>query len=397
MFKKIMKITGLFFAVLIVLTSAYMSTNWPFWSNVLTLTANFSNSMTDESLYEPKATVIGDFKGAIPVAATSKLSADTVNILDSFVADNESAALIVYQGGAIQYEHYGAGYGAALRTESASMAKSVLAMMVGAAIDDGYVESVDDPIGKYYKDWAGTPKGDVSIKQYLRMSAGLRLHPMFGPPSSPMFQVYMGDDIRANMKTVDLEFVPGKEFQYSGLQTQALLLAIEDASGKPYAEYVSEKLWQPLGAKDGAVWLDHEGGSPRGFCCLYATARDWLRVGRMHLSLGNIDGQQLISANWMRDVITPSPNNPNYGYQTWLGTTHETERGYNRDVSLKVKHDAPFAVDDLIYFDGAGGQRVYISPSEDMVIVHTGPLNFEFEESWLPNLIAGDLDPIISQ
>jgi len=389
--KKILKAIGLFFVVLIVLSGAYMSTNWPFWSNVLTLTANFSSSMTDESLYEPKAIIAGDFKGPIPVAEISKLSTATIKTLDDYVAANTSAALIVYQGGAIHYERYGDGFDARLRTESASMAKSVLAMMVGAAIDDGYITSVDDPIGKYYRDWAGTPKGDVPIKHYLQMSAGLRLHPMFGPPSSPMFQVYMGDDIRSNMKNVDIEFEPGEEFQYTGLQSQALLLAAEEASGKPYAEYVSEKLWQPLGAGDAAVWLDRVGGSPRGFCCMYATARDWLRVGRMHLNLGNVDGKQLISAAWMRDVITPSPKNPNYGYQTWLGTEHVAERGYSRDVSVKVTHAEAFAVDDLIYFDGAGGQRVYISPSEDMVIVHTGPMNFDFEESWLPNLIVGDL------
>ncbi len=389
--KKFFKVTGYVLLALVVLTGAYMATNWPFWSNVITLSMNFSTATIDETIYEPKQTVTGGNGAPISKAATSNLSSATINELNQFMIEQKSAALLVYQNGEMHFETYGEGLTVDTRTESASMAKSVLALMVGAAIEDGYINSVDDPIGDYYAPWAGKPHGDVAIKNYLTMSAGLRIHPMFGPPSSPLFQIYMGDDIEEQMAKVDLEFTPGTEFQYNGLESQALLLALEAASGKSYADYLSEKVWRPIGAKDAAVWLDREGGNPRGFCCLFATARDWLRVGRLHLNAGNVDGQQILSAQWMRAVITPSSQNPNYGYQTWLGSTHEPERQYNQNIAAKVPHAEPFAVEDMIYFDGAGGQRVYIVPSMDLVIVHTGPIDFNWEESYLPNLIINDL------
>lgn len=389
------KILGKTLLALIVISGIYMAFNWPFWSNVLTLSMNFSTSVTDESLYEPKEVVKGNFQEPLLTIPKSLLSNDTQKTLRSFMAQNKSAALVIYQGNAIHFEEYGDGFDANLRTESASMAKSVLGMMIGAAIDDGYIKSADDPIGNYYKPWAGTPKGKATIKEYLQMTAGLRIHPLFGPPSSVMFQAYMGDNIPKQMQKIDLEFQAGTEFQYNSLNSQALMMALEAASGKRYSDYLSDTIWKNIGAKDAAVWLDRKGGVPRAFCCLYATARDWVRVAKLHLNNGGVNGKPVISAPWMKAIITPSEKNPNYGYQTWLGTKYQAERMYNNKVSVTAKHAAPFKSADIIYFDGAGGQRVYISPSFNLIIVHTGPLNFEWEESYLPNLIIGDLTELL--
>jgi len=107
----------------------------------------------------------------------------------------------------------------------------------------------------------------------------------------------------------------------------------------------------------------------------------------LQLDHGRVGERQLVPEQWMKDIITPSARNPNYGYLTWLGTTWEKERSYNRKSAAAAFHSEPFAAPDVIYFDGFGGQRVYIVPSKQLVIVTTGPLRQEWDDALLPNLI----------
>jgi CubicO group peptidase (beta-lactamase class C family) len=135
----------------------------------------------------------------------------------------------------------------------------------------------------------------------------------------------------------------------------------------------------------------------RTFCCIQATAEDWLRVGLLHLNRGRVGNVQVVPEDWMMQMRTPSAVNPNYGFQTWLGTVYEAKRSYGKGVPTYVPHSAPFAAPDMIYFDGAGGQRVYIVPSHQMVIVRTGAGGIDFktgafkwDDAIIPNaLIAG--------
>jgi CubicO group peptidase (beta-lactamase class C family) len=136
------------------------------------------------------------------------------------------------------------------------------------------------------------------------------------------------------------------------------------------------------------VTLDSEThGLARTFCCLDATARSWLEVGLLHLNRGRYNGEEVVPAAWMRDVVTPSPANPNYGYFTWLGTRHEETRVYNHKAGAFGYHSEPFAAPDVIYFDGFGGQRVYIVPSKSLVIVRLGDIVAKFDDAWLPNTL----------
>jgi CubicO group peptidase (beta-lactamase class C family) len=127
---------------------------------------------------------------------------------------------------------------------------------------------------------------------------------------------------------------------------------------------------------------------PRVFCCLDATARDWLRVGLLILNKGTVNNQQIVSTSWIDQMTTPSILNPNYGYLTWLGTEHKERRAYNRKSSATAFHKEPFIDNDVIYLDGFGGQRVYIVPSKKLVIVRTGDIQMEWDDSFLVNTIS---------
>jgi CubicO group peptidase (beta-lactamase class C family) len=187
----------------------------------------------------------------------------------------------------------------------------------------------------------------------------------------------------------------GSEFQYSNANSQLLLILLERATGKRYSSYLSSRLWQPLGAGDASLWMDREGGLPRGFCCLFATARDWLRVGRLMLEEGRVDGQQLVPAAWIAEMRRPAPANPNFGLHLWLGSPPGRERPYN-DYAVKAVHSEPFAAPDIAYIDGFGGQRVYVVPSLQLVIVRLGKSRVDWDDAILPNAIIRAVRPEMS-
>ena len=180
----------------------------------------------------------------------------------------------------------------------------------------------------------------------------------------------------------------GTQFDYTNINPEVLGILLQRVSGMSYAEYLSENLWRHVSDDPATVLIDTETTrTPRTFCCLDTTARAWLRFGLLHLNHGWVGDQQVVPEQWMQDVITPSERNPNYGYLTWLGTTYQKERRYNRKSSAAAFHSEPFAATDIIYFDGFGGQRVYIVPSKQLVIVSTGPLRQDWDDALLPNLI----------
>jgi CubicO group peptidase (beta-lactamase class C family) len=206
------------------------------------------------------------------------------------------------------------------------------------------------------------------------------------------FQMTLGGNIGPLALNQPLESEPGSRFDYNNVNAQDLGLIIQRATGTRYAQYLSESLWQRIGADDAFVVLDsEEHHMARTFCCLNATARSWLRLGLLHLNAGTANGAEVVPAAWMRDVATPSARNPNYGYLTWLGTEHQKKRYYNRKTSTHAFHSEPFVAKDLIYFDGFGGQRVYIAPSLGLVIVRTGDMATDWDDARLPNLIIRGL------
>ena len=293
----------------------------------------------------------------------------------------DSYALLIWQGGKLRLERYFAPYDAALTPESASMHKSVMALLVAAAIADGKIASVDDPIGKYVTEWAGDPRGAITLRQVLTMSAGLN------PPD--MAALADGARARAAVLGMRITSPPDAHFAYSNALSQLMVIVLESATGTPYADYLSRRLWRRVHADDAYVWLNEPDGFPRGHSALMARATDWLRVGLLIKNRGRVGHDQVIPAALIDQMTAPSRTNPNYGWQVWRGATWHRQRFYNdARTGFSVLASAPFAIDDLVYFDGFGGQRVYISRSRDLVIVRQGKLRPDWDDAMLPNLIA---------
>ena len=312
--------------------------------------------------------------------------------LDKAIAYGEQTgthALVIYHDQAIQLEHYYPDYDADSISSTQSMHKSVVAMLVGIAIAEGYIGSVDDSASLYLTEWADDERSKITIRQILQQSSGIDFATFGINPLGGFFQLMLGANVVPTALNLPLEVEPGTRFDYNSAMPQNMGLLIQRATDRRYAEYLSEALWRHLGTPDAWVILDsEEHGMARTSCCLEATARSWLHLGLLHLNQGRIGERQVVPADWMKAIITPSEHNPNYGFFTWLGTEYSEYRYYNRKTSTRVLHSQPFLAPDVIYFDGFGGQRVYIIPSRRLVIVRIGDLTTNWDDSYLPNVIT---------
>lgn len=359
----------------------------------------FTDIVRDVSYYEPREVVPGNPAPALKRAAEGERTISAAGWQEAldYAKAMDSLALVAWRNGAIEYEYYKDGFKPEDQTDPASMHKSVVALVVGAAIADGFIASVDDPVAKYVPEWAKDDRRAITIRHLLQMSSGLARAPFSLSPFSVTLRLNVGTEIRDLTLGVKAGKPPGTEFSYDSFNPQTLGIVIENATGKRYADYLSERIWKRLGTRNAHVVPDHAGGLARTYCCLHASAEDWVRVGLLYLNDGRVGEDQVIPAEWMRAVTTPSPTNPNYGYLTWLGTTYEPVRSYGAGVPIGVPHSAPFAAKDVIYFDGAGGQRLYVMPSLNLIAVRTGAggtdfqkQQFKWDDAIIPNaLIRG--------
>lgn len=308
-----------------------------------------------------------------------------------YAEDMQSYSLLIWRNGALEVEHYFSPHTEELRPESASMHKSVVGLLVAAAIADGDINSADDRVGDYISEWDNDPRGDITLRHLLTMASGLKpLSSEGGATSESVKYIFDGASARETTLGRPLKEAPGEVFHYMGVASQLLVMVLEKATEKPYTYYLSERLWRPIGADDAYVWLNEESGFPRGYTALLARASDWLRLGLLIKDRGVFEGEQIIPAALIDEATSSSIANSNYGWQIWLGAMHEEQRFYDdAKTSFSVLASEPFLVDDMIYFDGFGGQRVYISRSEDLVIVRQGEMRFDWNDAMLPNLVIG--------
>ena len=323
--------------------------------------------------------------------AEQGLSVESLQAALAYGAETGSDALIVWRGNGIQLEHYYEGVDENTITSTQSMHKSVVALLVGIAIAEGHIASVDDPASRYLPEWADDKRAAITLRHLLWQSSGIDFPTFAFGSLGPMMGLLVGQDMRPITLARQAVEPPATTFDYNSINPLILGLVIENATGRPYAQYFSEALWKPLGAGDAWVQLDKEGGMARSYCCLDVTARGWLRLGLLHLHNGVANGRRILPDEWMAEIRKPAPTNPNYGFLTWLGNEHVEQRSYNSKASLRTYHSEPFAADDVAYFDGFGGQRVYIIPSADMVIVRTGSIAGDWDDARLPNLLLTGL------
>lgn len=315
----------------------------------------------------------------------------------AYGAETESYALLVWWKGSLVLEHYYPGYSADVRSEPASMHKSVLGLVTAKAIEDGFIGSVDDPISLYIPEWQNDERGEITVLQLLNMSSGLASLSYVGGDDSQARQFMAGNlDARATVLGMHMEEgVDGPHFHYANAVSQLLMLVVENAIGGSYADYLSAEIWQPIGAEDAYVYNFEEDGFPRGYASFLARPLDWLRLGLLVKDNGVFAGEQVISSELMAELKGPAITNENYRWQIWRGATWQEQRFYNDEkAGFAVLQSEPYLTDDLVYFDGFGGQRVITSQEQDLVIVRLGNTSVTWDDAQLPNRVMRALESL---
>ena len=273
--------------------------------------------------------------------------------LDDYFAQRNVAGLLIVKDGEVLYERYGLGNTAATRWVSYSVAKSVTSMLVGAAIQDGYIATVDEKVTDYLPRLRGSAYEQTSIRNLLQMSSGVAWDETYDDPKSDVFidswaTLFLQRYLRLKPRAAP----PGETFNYNTAETNLVGTLLRAAIGNNLSTYLSEKIWQPFGMEALAKWtLTEPGGGEFGGCCLSATLRDYARLGLFAMSGGVLpDGTRVLPEGWMEQSTAPSPANSGYGYMWWP----QEHGGYAAS--------------------GIFGQRIYINPEEGLVIVQHAAL-----------------------
>jgi CubicO group peptidase (beta-lactamase class C family) len=286
--------------------------------------------------------------------------------LDDYLERNPTTGLLIARGDTILVERYRYGRTDRHRFTSWSMAKTVTAMLVGIAIAEGRIRSVDDLAAAYVPELAGTEYGRTSLRHLLQMSSGVQFSEQYTGSDdvsrlvTDTFRLLGAGGPRAVTAFNQRAAPAGTKFSYASVETQVLGLVVRGATNRPPAEYLQSRIWQLIGAEADATWLVDRSGQEATFCCLNAVLRDYARLGLLLAHDGNWRGRQIIPAAWVMDATTVRADQPHlrpgtatpflgYGYQTWI------QPGERRMFSLR----------------GVRGQLIYVDPQSKLVMVNT--------------------------
>ena len=241
--------------------------------------------------------------------------------LVDYMESQRIGGLIAVKDGRVRLERYGLGNHGGSRWISFSIAKSVVSMLIGAAIQDGYIESVDDAVVDYLPRLRGGTYEDVTVKHILQMSSGVAWNEDYADPDSDTARAPGGGmALIEYMRALPKEASPGEKFNYNTGETSIAGALLRAAIGNNLATYLTHKVWHPFGMEADASWLiDAPGGQEYGGCCINATIRDYARIGLFALNDGVTPlGRHILPPGWMAESTTPSPAYDGYGYYWWL-------------------------------------------------------------------------------
>jgi len=245
----------------------------------------------------------------------------------SAIESSNSIAYLLIKNDSIRVEKYWSGYGDTSVTNAFSIAKTLIGMLVGIAIEEGKIESVEQKVGDFLPAYKEGRASDLTVKHLLTMSSGINFDESYVSPFAYPARAYFGSDLKATVAEYEVTEKPGEQFEYLSGNTQLLSFVLEAATGKKVANYFSEKLWIPLGAKRPAYWsLDDEDGFEKAYCCFNSNARDLARLGQLYLKKGNWFGEQLVPSKYVEESIVPARLTEKddgsvltrYGYSWWM-------------------------------------------------------------------------------
>jgi CubicO group peptidase (beta-lactamase class C family) len=299
----------------------------------------------------------------------------------AWLEDSKTASFLVIQHDSLVYESYLRGHDATTLTNSFSMVKSITAMAVGLAVQQGLIDE-QAPVSTYLPRFAEGDGASLTVQELLQMRSNIPFGEDYKDPFGFQAKAYYRDDNRTLLEPYRVDSDPGTVFHYQGGNTMLLAEILDVVREGNLSQDIANGLWEQMGARHDAFWgLDGdpaEGAVERAFAQYYATTRDYARFGQMLLDSGAWKGQQLLDKGYVTRMITPVNQLTDevattyYGYQIWLGTTDD---------------GLPFSI-----MEGLRGQMVITVPALDLVVVRTGYTKSKGKKRHLPEDIYTVID-----
>lgn len=264
-----------------------------------------------------------------------------------------TVAFLIIKNGKILYENYAEGYSETSKTNSFSMAKSITTSLLFKAVQDGHIQSLDQPLTDFFPDFKGEYAAQCTVGDLASMSSGLNWNENYYSPFSMTAKAYYDGDLEDLILDLAIDEKPGQAFKYLSGNTQLLAMVIEKATQKSLSEYLSQSFWRPMGMNDIGLWqLDNENGIEKAYCCISTNARNFAKFGQLYLNKGSWKGQQIIDSSFTEMATKPKfDNSPEYGYGFWLSDYKDKQ---------------------IFTMQGILGQYVISIPEDDLIIVRLG-------------------------
>ncbi|WP_081208037.1 serine hydrolase domain-containing protein [Salegentibacter sediminis] len=277
-------------------------------------------------------------------------SEEATEALEKINKELKTVSFLMIKNDSIWFEKYYQDYTPAIRSNSFSMAKSIVVAMVGKAIMQGHIESLDQPVADFF------PQFDKELKvgDLASMASGLNWEENYYNPFGMTARAYYGNDLKKQILKLKVTETPGEAFKYLSGNTQLLAMVLEKATGENLSDYLSGNFWEPMGMQSNAFWqLDSEKyGMEKAFCCIASNARDFARFGKLFKDKGTWNGQTLLDSSFIERMTQARfEESPEYGYGLWLTNYREKE---------------------IFYMRGVHGQYVIVIPEDELVIVRLG-------------------------
>ena len=282
--------------------------------------------------------------------------------LSDYIKKFNVAGLMVVRRGNVLYENYSLGNDKDSKWISFSVTKSVTSMLLGAAIQDGFIKNINETITNYLPKLIGSHYDSVTIKNALQMSSGVKWNEDYDDPYSDVNLAagLNSSDLYEYLSKLERTTKPGKRFNYNTAESNLIGGVIREAINSNLSYYLEKKIWEPFGMESDAYWgLDPTFQDELGGCCIYATLKDYVRLGMFALKQGTLeDGTQVLPKKWIKDSIQPSRSMRYYGYQWWLdGPPYKSYRAI-----------------------GIFGQLIWIDPRTQTVVA----MQSAWDKAWTP-------------
>ena len=282
---------------------------------------------------------------------------DESDELEELNYERKTKSFLVIKNDSILFEKYYDGHKQTDISNSFSVAKSIVTSMMGKAIMEGKIKSLNQPVSDFFEEYKDGIASELTVGDLASMSSGMKWNEKYYSVINITSESYFTDDLRSVILRQEIENKPGQAFRYSSGDTQLLAMVIEKATGTSLSDYLSQKFWSPMGAETIALWQidSKESGMEKAYCCIAATARDFARFGKLYIDKGKWGDTEILDPSFVELSLKPVfDDSPFYGYGWWL---YEYE-------GKKV-----------FTMNGHRGQFVISFPDENIIIVRQGDFN----------------------